>query len=207
MRSPHEATCRSIASRSHRRTHHVVVTTISLEKLARLSARRSARADRCPHRRGLRRRSAADSRRDATCPCATPAWAAELAGQSAVVVCQKGAKLSEGVAAWLRHAGVPADVARRRLRGLDARPACRWSPPPRCRRATRRPHRLGDARAAQDRPHRLPLADPPLRRSGRRVPVRGAVGGRRRSPSASTRRRSTSRACSGAIAARPAPST
>ena len=39
------------------------------------------------------------------------------------------------------------------------------------------PHRLGDARAAEDRPHRLPLADPPLRRSRRGVPVRRAVRG------------------------------
>jgi rhodanese-related sulfurtransferase len=36
-------------------------------------------------------------------------WAPDLKGRSAVVVCQRGAKLSQGVAAWLRHAGVPAD--------------------------------------------------------------------------------------------------
>jgi rhodanese-related sulfurtransferase len=36
-------------------------------------------------------------------------WAPEFAGRSAVVICQKGLKLSEGVAAWLRHFGVPAD--------------------------------------------------------------------------------------------------
>ena len=44
-------------------------------------------------------------------PFATVAdWAAEFAGRSAVVVCQKGLKLSQGVAAWLRHAGVPAEA-------------------------------------------------------------------------------------------------
>ena len=32
-------------------------------------------------------------------------WAPEFAGRSAVVICEKGQKLSEGVAAWLRHAG------------------------------------------------------------------------------------------------------
>jgi rhodanese-related sulfurtransferase len=32
-------------------------------------------------------------------------WAPEFAGRSAVVICDKGEKLSEGVAAWLRHAG------------------------------------------------------------------------------------------------------
>jgi rhodanese-related sulfurtransferase len=37
------------------------------------------------------------------------AWSAEFAGAAAVVVCQKGQKLSQGVAAWLRHAGVPAE--------------------------------------------------------------------------------------------------
>src|SRR5260370_18992180 len=43
-------------------------------------------------------------------PYAAPsAWAGEFAGRSAIVICQKGAKLSEGAAAWLRHAGVPAD--------------------------------------------------------------------------------------------------
>src|SRR5215218_2771550 len=36
-------------------------------------------------------------------------WAPEFTGRSAVVICQKGLKLSEGVAAWLRHFGVPAD--------------------------------------------------------------------------------------------------
>src|SRR5947209_16282162 len=37
-------------------------------------------------------------------------WAPEFDGRPAVVVCQKGLKLSQGVAAWLRHAGVPAEV-------------------------------------------------------------------------------------------------
>jgi rhodanese-related sulfurtransferase len=36
-------------------------------------------------------------------------WASDFAGRSAVVVCQKGLKLSQGVAAWLRHGGIPAD--------------------------------------------------------------------------------------------------
>jgi rhodanese-related sulfurtransferase len=36
-------------------------------------------------------------------------WAGEFTGRSAVVICQKGAKVSQGVAAWLRHSGVPAD--------------------------------------------------------------------------------------------------
>ena len=37
-------------------------------------------------------------------------WAAELHGRSAVIVCRTGSALSHGVAAWLRHAGVAAEV-------------------------------------------------------------------------------------------------
>lgn len=36
-------------------------------------------------------------------------WSAEFSGRSVVVICQKGQKLSEGAAAWLRHGGVPAE--------------------------------------------------------------------------------------------------
>lgn len=38
-------------------------------------------------------------------------WGAEFAGQRrVVVVCHRGLKLSEGVAAWLRHLGIPAET-------------------------------------------------------------------------------------------------
>jgi len=37
-------------------------------------------------------------------------WAGQLSGQSAIIFCQKGLKLSEGVAAWLRFVGTPADI-------------------------------------------------------------------------------------------------
>jgi rhodanese-related sulfurtransferase len=37
-------------------------------------------------------------------------WAAGLAGQSVVVICQKGEKLSEGTAAWLRHNTIAAET-------------------------------------------------------------------------------------------------
>jgi rhodanese-related sulfurtransferase len=36
-------------------------------------------------------------------------WAKELNGRGAIVICQQGLKLSQGVAAWLRHSGVEAD--------------------------------------------------------------------------------------------------
>lgn len=37
-------------------------------------------------------------------------WAKEYAGRNVVVVCQKGQKLSQGVTAWLLHAGVEAET-------------------------------------------------------------------------------------------------
>lgn len=40
----------------------------------------------------------------------TPDWVSGYAGRSAAVICQKGLKLSEGVAAWLRQAGAAAEV-------------------------------------------------------------------------------------------------
>ena len=36
-------------------------------------------------------------------------WALDFAGQHVAVVCQKGQKLSQGVAAWLRHEGIVAE--------------------------------------------------------------------------------------------------
>lgn len=36
-------------------------------------------------------------------------WGGEFSGRSAIVVCQRGLKLSEGTAAWLRHEGVSAE--------------------------------------------------------------------------------------------------
>ncbi|MCA6124519.1 chromate resistance protein [Bradyrhizobium sp. WSM 1704] len=37
-------------------------------------------------------------------------WASQMSGKSVVVICQKGQKLSEGTAAWLRCANVAAEV-------------------------------------------------------------------------------------------------
>jgi rhodanese-related sulfurtransferase len=37
------------------------------------------------------------------------AWTCEFTGRSAIAICQSGAKLSEGAAAWMRHAGVAAE--------------------------------------------------------------------------------------------------
>ncbi|MBM3528983.1 MAG: sulfurtransferase [Alphaproteobacteria bacterium] len=44
-------------------------------------------------------------------PALDPAqWAQSLAAKPAVVVCQRGAKLSQGAAAWLRHAGIATET-------------------------------------------------------------------------------------------------
>jgi rhodanese-related sulfurtransferase len=37
-------------------------------------------------------------------------WAPSFNGQSAIVICHKGEKLSEGAAAWLRHNGIAAET-------------------------------------------------------------------------------------------------
>lgn len=39
-----------------------------------------------------------------------PEWASAFAGQTVVAICKSGQKLSEGVAAWLRHAGASANI-------------------------------------------------------------------------------------------------
>jgi rhodanese-related sulfurtransferase len=41
---------------------------------------------------------------------AIPRWQEEYRGKPVIVVCQKGLKLSQGVAAWLRHAGIDAQT-------------------------------------------------------------------------------------------------
>jgi rhodanese-related sulfurtransferase len=87
------------------------ITTISIDKLARLVG-----TPHCPALVDVRTDDDYNSN-----PCLIPssmrrpyadpsAWAGEFAGRSAIVICQKGAKLSEGAAAWLRHAGVSADA-------------------------------------------------------------------------------------------------
>ncbi len=50
------------------------------------------------------------------------AIAEALAGRRAVVICQKGKKLSHGVAAWLRQAGIAAEVLEGGMTGWRAAP-------------------------------------------------------------------------------------
>ena len=47
-------------------------------------------------------------------------WGEEFSGRSVIVVCQRGAKLSEGTAAWLRHAGAEAESLEGGIEGWKA---------------------------------------------------------------------------------------
>jgi rhodanese-related sulfurtransferase len=87
------------------------INTISAEKLARLVGTPKGpvlidvrtEEDFCADPRlvpGALRRPFADAAN----------WAKEFSGRSAVVICQRGLKLSHGAAAWLRHEGIPADA-------------------------------------------------------------------------------------------------
>ena len=111
-RSPHEATCRRIASRFYARTHHVFIQQ-HLHRKARSSDRHAANV--------LRWSTCAPDEDFDADPRFIPGavrrasrnvsdWAAEFAGRSAVVICEKGHNLSEGVAAWLRKPDASAEV-------------------------------------------------------------------------------------------------
>ena len=104
-------------------------------------------------------------------------WAKDYAGHSVVVVCEKGQKLSQGVAAWLHHEGIAAESLEGGI--LAWRESGQMLLHTRQAAAPGRggPHPLGHPRAAEDRPYRVPLADPPLHRSPGRLPFRGARGG------------------------------
>ena len=115
-------------------------------------------------------------------PEGVDAWAGGLGASSAILICRDGAETSPGVAAWLRHAGLRAEILEG---GAEA-----WASAglPMVREAVLPPRdvkgrTLWVTRARPEgRPDRLPLADPPLRRSGGNHPLRraGGGGGRRR---------------------------
>lgn len=48
------------------------------------------------------------------------AWASEFAGRPVVTVCHRGLKISQGVAAWLRHAGIQAETLEGGFEGWGA---------------------------------------------------------------------------------------
>ena len=87
------------------------INTISPEKLARLIG-----TPKCPMLFDVRSEEdfAADprlipgaTRRD---HASVSQWAPQFRGQAAVAICEKGRKLSQGVAAWLRHVDASADI-------------------------------------------------------------------------------------------------
>src|SRR5262249_41106190 len=110
VRSPREATCPRIAS-DHQGRNMSAYASISSGKLARLIGTAnaptlidvrtyedfSADARLIP---GAVRRSHTD----------VQDWASQMTGKSVVVVCNKGEKLSEGTAAWLRCSNVAAEI-------------------------------------------------------------------------------------------------
>src|SRR5690349_12305878 len=112
LRSPHEATCPSIASRfSYEGAAMSSYTTISPDKLSRLIGTANMPAlidvrtdeDFAADQRlipGAIRRSHQDA----------GDWSGTFSGNSAIVVCMRGAKLAQGTAAWLRHANVAAET-------------------------------------------------------------------------------------------------
>ena len=88
-------------------------------------------------------------------------WALDVEPwRPAVVYCVRGHDVGRAAAESLRAVGINA----RARRG--------WR-----HRAVAATHPLGHTRATQDRPHRVPVADPPLHRPGRRILSRS---GRRR---------------------------
>src|SRR5258707_6746205 len=112
LRSPHEASSPSIASRfSYEGATMSSYTTISPDKLARLIGTANmpvlidvrTYADFAADPRlipGTVRRSHEDAAN----------WGAELSGRTAIVSCLRGAKLAQGTAAWLRQVDVTAQT-------------------------------------------------------------------------------------------------
>ena len=83
-------------------------------------------------------------------------WASDYRSKSVVVVCQRGQKLSEGTAAWLRHEGIDAQTLEGAVSKPGRRPVSRWCAPTRSQRATRGDALFG-SRARAPRSIALPV--------------------------------------------------
>src|SRR5215208_2239622 len=106
LRLPHEATCRTIASLNEKGARMSTLNAISPDKLLRLIGTPA-----CPAIVDLRRSSGTIIPASHTLdPDAVDRWASLLHGLAAVIVCDDGKRFSPGVAAWLRHRDVDAEV-------------------------------------------------------------------------------------------------
>ena len=166
-----------LRGRSHVILHH------DISRQAFTTDRHGAHAcpDRRSHRRGFRRRPAADSRRHQ----AQPSGCRRLERQIFRQLSHRRLHARAQSSRRARPPGcgmpmLPPETLEGGFEGwkeakLPLVNASKLPP-----RDAQGPHRLGDPGAAEDRSHRLPVADPPLRRSDRGVSVRGAVRGCRR---------------------------
>src|SRR5215831_6244137 len=104
-------------------------------------------------------------------------WASDYRDRSVAVLCQRGQKLSEGTATWLRHEGISAEVLEGGFEGWKKASElliCTDKVPPRDEKG----RTLWVTRSRpKNRPHRLPLADPSLRRSQGHLPLCQRPGG------------------------------
>ena len=133
-------------------------------------------------------------------PEAVADWARELEPWRPVVVyCVHGHDVGRGAAAALRERGF---AARHLEGGLEAWRAAGGRVVAACAADA-----LGHARAAEDRPHRVPVADPALHRSVRAVLLRAERRGARVRGGATARRRTTSRTSTTRTTGRAAAST
>src|SRR5215831_14607635 len=109
-RLPREATAESSRPRSQPRErgrHAVDHPHHHLPAFKAYWPSTGARDHRRAHGRGLPRLLPGSLRRDYR---AVAQWASVYRDKSVVVLCQRGQKLSEGTAAWLRHEGISAEV-------------------------------------------------------------------------------------------------
>ena len=158
----------------------------------RADRRRSRRGSPDAARRGPPRTSAGD---DLGLPSAGTPWSSASGARSSARAWPPGCGMRASRPSPLRAGSRPGSRRAALVRPDQVPPA------------TAGPHGLGHARAPQGGPHRLPLADPALRRPGGRVPLRRPARGRgcgRPLRRDALRHRRT---CSGAIAASSARST
>ena len=123
LRSPHEATCPSIASRYLLRGRNHVILHHDISGQACPTDRHGEYAcpDRRAHRRGFCRRPAADSRRGQAQPSGCRRLGRrvlpDVRPSSSACAAQK---LAQGTAAWLRHADVAAETLEGGFEGWKA---------------------------------------------------------------------------------------